>query len=120
METTAPSGLVDIDAAAFADAFARKSVAVHHSLADHPLFTIDAIAELADRLPPDSVRREHGNLPLANYGDYVERVLAVIAVNKRMRRLHLSPRPIGASEPVDRAKAAVVRSLTKLPGKLRA
>jgi hypothetical protein len=96
METTAPSGLVDIDATAFADAFARKSVAVRHGLADHPLFTI----------PFDT--------------KYVERVLAVIAVNKRMRRLHLSPRPIGASEPVDRAKAAVVRSLTKLPRKLRA
>ncbi len=41
-------------------------------------------------------------------------------INKRMRRLHLSPRPIGASERVDRAKAAVVRSLTKLPRKLRA
>jgi hypothetical protein len=88
METTAPTGLVDIDATAFADAFALKSVAVRHSLADHPL--------------------------------YVERVLAVIGVNKRMRRLRLSPRPIGASEPVDRAKAAVVRSPTKLPGKLRA
>ena len=51
---------------------------------------------------------------------YVERVLACIAVNKRMRRLHLSPRPIGASETVDRAKAVVVRTLTKLPRKLRA
>ena len=37
-------------------------------------------------------------------------------INKRMRRLHLSPRPIGASERVDKAKAAVVRSLTKLRG----
>jgi hypothetical protein len=41
---------------------------VRHGLADHPLFTIDAIAELADRLPPESVRREQGNLPLANSG----------------------------------------------------
>jgi hypothetical protein len=64
--------VVDIDAAAFADAFARRSVAVPHSLAAHPLFTIDAIADLADRLPPESVRREHGNLPLANYGEYVD------------------------------------------------
>jgi hypothetical protein len=283
VETSAPSTLVHIDAAEFADAFARRSIAVHHSLADHPLFTIDAIAELADRLPPDSVRRERGNLPLENYGKYVdvgigppsetirdvestgtrvslrdiqhapeyaelidecldevaelvaerqggmtaragylfiscsnsttpmhfdrehsfllqvkgvkhvsvaafqddpaalqrefdryvdgrecdfaamqavaetftlergvgvylpsyvphwvateagisisfsipfdtefvERAEAVIRINKRMRRLHLSPRPIGASEPVDRAKAAVVRSLTKLPRKLR-
>jgi len=58
----------DIDAAVFADAFARKSMTVHHELADHPLFTIDAIAELADSLPPESVRRERGALPLANSG----------------------------------------------------
>lgn len=60
--------LVQMDTAAFADAFARRSIAVRHSLVDHPLFTIDAIAELADRLPPDSVRRERADLPLANAG----------------------------------------------------
>jgi hypothetical protein len=279
MHTTAHKTPVDIDPAAFADAFARRSVAVRHSLAEHPLFTLDAIARLADRLPPESVRRERANLPLANYGEYqdvgegppsetirnvehngtrvslrdiqqapeyaelidecldevqvlvaerqggmtaragylfisapasttpmhfdrehsfllqvkgvkhvsvaafdndpaalqrefdryidghecdfeamqavaetftiepgvgvylpsnvphwvtteagisisfsipfdtkyVERGEAVIRINKRLRRLHLSPRPIGASEPVDKAKAALVRSLMKLP-----
>jgi hypothetical protein len=60
--------LVDIDVAEFADAFARRSLAVQHHLVDHPLFTIDAIAGLADRLPPESVRREQGDLPLANSG----------------------------------------------------
>ena len=65
--------IVEIDAVAFADAFARRSVAVTHHLVDHPLFTIDAIADLADRLPAESVRREQGNLPLANSGfGYVE------------------------------------------------
>jgi Cupin superfamily protein len=283
MHAPAQTNLVDIDAAAFAEAFARHSVAVRHRLAEHSLFTIDAIAELADRLPPESVRRERGALPFkdreyVDVGDgppsetirnvertgtrislrdiqqvpeyaelinecldevdplvaerqggmtqragylfiscsnsttpmhfdrehsfllqvkgvkhvsvaafeddpdalrrefdcwiderecdfgamqavaekftiergvgvylpsfvphwveteagisisfsipfdtkYVERALAVTRVNKRMRRLHLSPRPIGASEPVDKAKAAVVQSLTKLPRKLRA
>jgi len=72
MEISTPSKPVDIDAAAFADAFSRRSIAVRHRLADHPLFTIDAIAELADRLPPESVRRERGNLPLANSGGYVD------------------------------------------------
>jgi ribosomal protein L16 Arg81 hydroxylase len=47
---------------------------------------------------------------------YVERAEAVIRINKRMRRLHLSPRPIGSSERVDKAKAAMVRSLTRLGG----
>jgi JmjC domain len=64
--------VVDIDPVAFANAFARRSVAIQHHLVDHPLFTIDAIADLADRLPPDSVRRERGDLPLANYGGYVD------------------------------------------------
>ena len=43
---------------------ARSRSATH--LVDHPLFTLDAIAELADRLPPESVRRERGDLPLVN------------------------------------------------------
>ena len=64
--------VVEIDAAAFADAFAHRSVAIRHHLVEHPLFTIDAIADLADRLPPESVRRERGDLPLANYGSYVD------------------------------------------------
>jgi hypothetical protein len=65
-------GLVGIDASAFADAFARRSIAVRHSLSDHPLFTMEAIAELADRLPPDSVRREAGNLPVGDAHRYVD------------------------------------------------
>jgi hypothetical protein len=64
--------LVRIDAEAFADAFARHSVLVEHSLPDHPLFTIEAIAELADRLPSQSVRREHGHLPIADSHGYVD------------------------------------------------
>ena len=55
-----------------ATAFARRSVAVRHALVDHPLFAMDAIAELADRLPPDSVRRERGDLPIVNRDGYVD------------------------------------------------
>jgi hypothetical protein len=62
--------LLEIDASAMGEAFARRSVAVRHNLVDHPFFTIDAMAELADRLPPDSVRRERGNLPLVNREGY--------------------------------------------------
>lgn len=64
--------LLNIDASGFSDAFARRSIAVRHELVDHPLFTLDAIAELADRLPTDSVRRERGNLPLVNRDGYVD------------------------------------------------
>jgi Cupin superfamily protein len=66
------ASLVQIDGEAFADAFARRSMLVEHSLVGHPLFTMEAIAELADRLPPDSVRREHGNLPIADAHNYVD------------------------------------------------
>jgi Cupin superfamily protein len=64
--------LLEIDATGLRDAFAKRSVAVGHNLVDHPFFTIDAMAELADRLPPDSVRRERGNLPLVNRDGYVD------------------------------------------------
>jgi hypothetical protein len=62
------TAVLDIDSAEFGEAFARRSLAVRHGLSDHPLFTLDAIAELADRLPPESVRRERHDLPLANAG----------------------------------------------------
>jgi hypothetical protein len=63
--------VLEIDTTAFSDAFARRSVPVRHALVDHPLFTMEAIAELADRLPPQSVRRERGNLPVVSRG-YVD------------------------------------------------
>jgi hypothetical protein len=66
------ASLLHIDEEAFVDAFARRSILVQHSLVDHPLFTIEAIAELADRLPPHSVRREHGQLPISESHRYVD------------------------------------------------
>ena len=64
--------LVDIDAVEFAAAFARRSIPVSHSLFEHPLFTVDAIAELADRLPAKSVRRVQGDLPLNSGYQWVD------------------------------------------------
>jgi JmjC domain len=66
------ANLVQIDVEAWSDAFAQRSVLVRHSLVDHPLFTMEAIAELADRLPRHSVRREHGHLPVADSHTYVD------------------------------------------------
>jgi cupin superfamily protein len=66
------SDLVHIDRQSFAAAFAKRSVYVEHGLSDHPLFTLEAIAELADRLPPESVRRERGDLPVMNTDGYVD------------------------------------------------
>jgi hypothetical protein len=67
-----PSTLVDVDPQSFAQAFAKRSVYVEHGLSDHPLFTLGAIAELADQLPPESVRRESGRLPFHNKEGYVD------------------------------------------------
>ena len=64
--------LVEIDAVSFTEAFARRSIHVRHAFVDHPLFTMEAIAELADRLPPESVRRERGHLPFVNTDGYVD------------------------------------------------
>lgn len=64
--------LVEIDRLTFAAAFAKRSVYVKHGLSEHPLFTLEAIAELADRLPPESVRRERGDLPFVNADGYVD------------------------------------------------
>jgi hypothetical protein len=69
---TRASSLVGIDRESFADAFARRSIHVSHELSDHPLFTLEAIADLADRLPPESVRRERGHLPFINTDGYVD------------------------------------------------
>jgi hypothetical protein len=66
------SSLLAIDPTALRDVFARRSIAVPHALVDHPLLTMEAIAELADRLPPASVRRERGDLPLVNREGYVD------------------------------------------------
>ncbi len=48
-------------------AFGLRSFSVRHTITDHPLLTPDALAALADRLPPGWVRRERGTL------DYEER-----------------------------------------------
>jgi hypothetical protein len=70
--TITQTDVLDIDRDEFARAFARHSILVHHSLSDHPLLSIEAIAELADRLPARSVRREAGNLAIATSRGYAE------------------------------------------------
>jgi hypothetical protein len=64
-------GYLTVDAAEFDRSFAHASAAIRHALADHPLLRLEAIAQLADRLPPDQVRRERGDLPLDDR-DYVD------------------------------------------------
>jgi hypothetical protein len=56
------------DPEAFSKGFAREPVAVRHSLVDHPLLTLEAIAELADALPFVSVERHRADLPVVMPG----------------------------------------------------
>ena len=62
------TALLEIDAERFAAVFANRSLLIRHHLVDHPLFATDALAALADRLPPVQLRRERGDLSLLNRG----------------------------------------------------
>ncbi len=67
--SAAPGGpLVTIDGAGFADAFGRRPFPVEHRLVDHPLLTLEGIAELADALPRSAVERHRADLPLVMPG----------------------------------------------------
>lgn len=60
--------LLDIDAGDFQARFARESLSIGHSLAGHSLLSLDAIAQLADELPPTAVERHRADLPLVMPG----------------------------------------------------
>ena len=60
--------LLSIEADKFAQCFSSQAFAVRHDLADHPLLTLDAMAELADRLPLKSIERHRADLPLLSPG----------------------------------------------------
>jgi hypothetical protein len=68
--TAAPRAgrLVTIEPEGFADAFARRPFPVEHHLVDHPLLTLEGIAELADALPLTAVERHRADLPLVMPG----------------------------------------------------
>jgi hypothetical protein len=52
-----------LDVPDLAQAFGRRPTSVRHSLVEHPLLALDAIAELADRFP-GRIERHRGDLPL--------------------------------------------------------
>jgi hypothetical protein len=57
--------LLQLDETKFQEGFSREPIEVHHLLHDDPLFTFEAIAELADALPRDLTGRLSGDLPVA-------------------------------------------------------
>jgi len=54
--------LVSLEIADAAVHFGRDPFLLHHGLADHPLFTMDALADLADRLPADAAEHNLGSV----------------------------------------------------------
>jgi hypothetical protein len=64
--------LLDIDEETFTRSFAERAFAVHQDLVDHPLLTLEALAELADRLPLKSIERHRADLPLLSPGQPLE------------------------------------------------
>lgn len=60
-----PAGrLLELDPIASTDAIGRRELGVRHRLADHPLLSLEAVAELADTLPPGAVERHEAKQPL--------------------------------------------------------
>jgi len=55
-------------------AFGREPFRVQHGLADHPLFSLDALADLADRLPPEVVEHNLGSVGALEPGGEVPKL----------------------------------------------
>jgi hypothetical protein len=55
--------LLDLDSAVFEATFGRQPFLVTHHLNDHPLLSLESLAELADFLPPELVEHNLGDVP---------------------------------------------------------
>lgn len=66
--------LLDIDADQLGANFAKGSFSVRHGLGDHPLLTVEAVAELADALPETSVEHNTGKVAAVVGDGPVERL----------------------------------------------
>lgn len=66
-----PRRLLHLDDSA-RDAIGQREFSVRHSLAEHPALSMEAIAELADRMPPGTVERHSAEQPLLVPGGAVD------------------------------------------------
>jgi hypothetical protein len=55
--------LLEIDAEQFSESFARRPFTVRHSLSEHPLLSVESLAQLAERIPAGSVEHNRGDVP---------------------------------------------------------
>jgi hypothetical protein len=60
---TASTPHVDVDQQVLDENFAKHDIPLRHNLASNPLFELEAIADLADRMPEGQVEHNLGNLP---------------------------------------------------------
>src|SRR5579872_2753275 len=66
------SPLLDLDRDICDQNIGRSEFEVRHNLVDHPLLSMNAIAALADALPPAAVERHQANQPLLVPGGAVD------------------------------------------------
>ncbi len=57
------SNLITIDRHDFANSYARRPFRVSHSLAEHPLLSLDSLGQLADFLPDEQVEHNRADVP---------------------------------------------------------
>jgi hypothetical protein len=62
--TPVPDRLLELDPRATAEDIGRREFGVRHNLADHPLLSLEALAELADALPSKALERHEAKQPL--------------------------------------------------------
>ena len=63
--TTTGTALLDLDRPTFDALFGKEPFAIRHRLADHPLFEVSRLLELAKALPKDRVEYNAGDLPVS-------------------------------------------------------
>jgi Cupin superfamily protein len=66
--------LLDFDSQTARAKFGSEPFAMRHRLTDHPLFTLDALGDLADSLPADLIDHNLGAVPAVNPGGEAPRV----------------------------------------------
>ena len=91
----------EVDPQLMYEKFGRESFAVKHNLADHPLLSIERLAQLADSLPPDQAEFTDHDMPdiLPEGGKQVEtmtagEVVRGIETNGKwmvLKRVHTDP-----------------------------
>ncbi len=64
LENSCAEALAELDPSVFKTQFNRQAFRIGHHLADHPLFDLGRLVELAQTLPTDRVEYNAGNLPV--------------------------------------------------------